>query len=173
MAGTGTTIYSGGIFHQIILEAAQIWRELAPHYFLADSFRGGSDLAGTCSLFFSGRLFWRQLRFGGNWLHIIFRRIVFEAAQIWRELVPHYFPLDCFGGSSDLAGTGSTLFSGGLFWKQFRFGGNWLHIIFRRIGFGGSSELAGTGYTLFSGGLLWRQLDLAGTGSTLFSGGFF
>jgi hypothetical protein len=24
-----------------------------------------------------------QLRFGGNWLHIIFRRIVLEVAQIW------------------------------------------------------------------------------------------
>ncbi len=27
---------------------------------------------GTGSTLFSGRLFWRQLRFGGNWLHIIF-----------------------------------------------------------------------------------------------------
>ncbi len=58
--------------------------------------------------------FWRQLRFGGNWLHIVFRRIV-------------------FGGSSDLAGTGSTLFSVGLFWRQLRFGGNWLHIIFQML----------------------------------------
>jgi hypothetical protein len=40
-----------------------------------------------------------------------------EATQIWRELAPHYFPADCFGGSSNLEGTGSTLFSGGLFWK--------------------------------------------------------
>ncbi len=55
-----------------------------------------------------------QLRFGGNWFHIIFRRIVFEAAQIWWELVPHYF-------------------SKGLFWRQLRNGGNWFHIIFRRI----------------------------------------
>jgi hypothetical protein len=55
--------------------------ELAPHYFPADCF-------------------WRQLRFGGNWLHILFRRIVLEAAQIWEELAPHYFPADCFGGSS-------------------------------------------------------------------------
>ncbi len=39
-----------------------------------------------------------RLRFGGNWLHIIFLG-------------------DCFGGSSDFAGTGSTLFSGGLFWR--------------------------------------------------------
>jgi hypothetical protein len=43
-----------------------------------------------------------------------------EAAQIGRELAPHYFLADCFGGSSDLAGTGSTLFSGGLFWRQLR-----------------------------------------------------
>jgi hypothetical protein len=26
-----------------------------------------------------------QLRIDGNWLHIIFRQIVLEAAQIWRE----------------------------------------------------------------------------------------
>jgi hypothetical protein len=65
-----------------------------------------------------------QLRFGGNWLHIIFRWVVLEAAQIWRELAQQYFPADCFGGGSDLAGTGSTLFSGRLFWRQLRFGGN-------------------------------------------------
>ncbi len=53
---------------------------------------GSSDLAGTGSTIFSGGLFWRQLRFGGNWLHIIFCLIVLEAAQIWRELAPHYFP---------------------------------------------------------------------------------
>jgi hypothetical protein len=59
---------------------------------------------GNCSTLFSGGLFWRQLRFGGNhnkktdtttqlywlkfggnWLHIIFRRIVLEAAQIWQK----------------------------------------------------------------------------------------
>ncbi len=156
MAGTGSTLFSGGlfwrqlkfggnwhqnIFRRIVLEAAQIWRELAPHYFLADCFGGSSDFAGTGSTLFSGGLFWRQLRFCGNWLHIIFRRIVLKAAQIWRELAPHYFPgdcfglfwivleaahiwrelalnyflADCFGGGSDLVGTGSTLFSGGLF----------------------------------------------------------
>jgi hypothetical protein len=96
------------------LEAAQIWRELAPHYFLVDCF---GNLEGTDSTLFSGRLFWRQLRFGRNWLHIVFQQIVLKAAQIWWELAPHYFPTDCFGGSSNLAGTGSTLFSGGLFWK--------------------------------------------------------
>jgi hypothetical protein len=73
------------------LEAAQIWRELAPYYFLAECFGGSSDFAGTGTTLFSSRLFWRQLRFGGNWLHI------------------HYFPAYCFGGSSDLAGTGTTL----------------------------------------------------------------
>ncbi len=101
------------------------------------------DLAGTGSTLFSGRLFWRQLRFGENWLHITFRRILLEAAQIWQELAPHYFPVDCFGGSSDLVGTGTKLFSGRLFWRQLRFGGNWHHIIV----FGGSSDLAGTGST--------------------------
>ncbi len=79
---------------------------------------------------FSGGLFWRQLRFGGNWLHIIFRWIVLEGAQIKWELAPHYFPTDCFGGRSNLVGTGSTLFSIRLFWRQLKFGGNWLHIIF-------------------------------------------
>ncbi len=107
LVGTGSTLFSGGF----VLEAAQIWQELAPHYFLVDCFGGSSDLAGTGSIVFSGGLFWRQLRFGGNWLHIIFRWIVLEVAQIWRELAPHFFPADCFGGSSDLARTGSTLFS--------------------------------------------------------------
>ncbi len=87
------------------------------NYFPVDSFGGSSDLAGTGSILFSNRLFWRQLTFTGNWLHIILRRIVLEASQIWMELAPHYFPADCFGGSSILEGTGSTLFSGGLFWK--------------------------------------------------------
>jgi hypothetical protein len=53
-----------------------------------------------------------------------------EAAQIWRELAPHYFLADCFG---NLEGTGSTLFSAGLFLSQLRFVGNWLHIIFQQI----------------------------------------
>jgi hypothetical protein len=48
-----------------------------------------------------GGLFWKHLRIGRNWFHIIFQRIVLEAAQNWRELVQHYFPADCFGGSSD------------------------------------------------------------------------
>ncbi len=90
-------------------------------------------MAGNGSTLFSGGLFLRWLRFGRNWLHIIFRRIVLEATQIWRELALQYFPADCFGGCSDLAGTGSTLFSGGLFWRQLRFGGDWLHIIFWQI----------------------------------------
>jgi hypothetical protein len=90
-------------------------------------------LAETGSEFFSGGLFWRQLSFGGNWLHIIIRRINLEAAQIWQELALRCFPGDCFGGSSDLAGTGFTFFSCGLFWRRLRFGWNWLHIIFRQI----------------------------------------
>jgi hypothetical protein len=57
------------------------------------------------------------------WWRLFYGRIVLEAAQIWRELAPHYFPADCFGGSSDLAGTGSTLFSVRLFRRQLRFGG--------------------------------------------------
>ncbi len=38
---------------------SEIWRALVPHYF-------------------SGGLFWRRLRFGGNWFYIIFWRIVFS-----------------------------------------------------------------------------------------------
>ncbi len=160
MAGIGSTLFSGGLFWRnfrfggnwlhsilgrIVLEAAQIWRKLASHFFPADCFGGSSDLAGTGStLFFrrivsdgsssdlaetgstlfSGKLFRRRLRFGGNWLHSIFRLIVLEETQIWQELAPHYFRTDCFGGSSDFAGTCSTSFSGGLFWRQLRFGGN-------------------------------------------------
>jgi hypothetical protein len=77
-------------------------------------------MAGTGFTLFSDRLICRQLKFGGNWLHIIFRQIVLEVAQILREMAPHYFLTDCFGGSSNLEGTDSTLFSDGLFWK---FGG--------------------------------------------------
>ncbi len=115
------------------MEAVQILRELVPDHFPGDCFGGSSDLAGTGSTLFSGGLFWKQLRFGRNWLHIIFWRIVLKAVQIWRELVPDHFLGDCFGGSSDLAGTGATIFSGRLFWRQLRFGGHWLHIIFRWI----------------------------------------
>jgi hypothetical protein len=83
----------------------------------------------------------------------------------------------------------STLFYGGLFWRQLRFGGNCSTLIsgglfWRQLRFGVNCS------TLFSGGLFWRQLrlggtttkkptqphictgsDLVGTGSTLFSGG--
>jgi hypothetical protein len=68
------------------LEAAQIWRELAPHYFPADCFEGSSDLAGTTTK---------------------------------KPTQPH----NCTG--SDLAGTGSTLFSGRLFWRELKLSGNW------------------------------------------------
>ncbi len=138
MAGTGSTLFSSRLFG------------------------GSSDLMRTGSTFLSGKLLWRRLRFGGNWLHIIFCRIVLEAAQIWRELAPHFFPANCFGGGSDLAGSGSTIFSGRLFWRQLRFGRNWLHIIYRRIVFGGGSDFVGTGSKLFSSRLFWRQLRFGG-----------
>ncbi len=144
------------------MEAAQIYREMAPHYFPTDCFGGSSNLEGTGSTLFSDRLFWK---FGGNWLHIIFRQIVLEAAQIWRELAPHYFSTDCFGGSSNLEGTGSTLFSDRLFLRQLKFGENWLHIIFQKIVLEAAQirrELA----------LHYFQADcfgnLEGTGSTIF-----
>ncbi len=112
-----------------------------------DSFGRSSDLRGTGSTLFSGGLFWRELKLSRNWLHIIFQQIVLGVAQIWRELAPQYFPTDCFGGSSNLEGTGSRLFSGRLFWK-----------------FGGSpfGNLEGTDSTLFSGGLFLSQLRFGG-----------
>ncbi len=179
LEGTGSTLFSGRLF-------LENWRELAPHYFLADCYKGSSDLVGTGSMLFLDRLFGRRLRFGGNWLHNIFRKIVLEAGQIWRELAPHYFPADCFGGSSNLVGTCSTLFSNRLFWRQLilfsdrlfwrqlKFGGNCLYIIIRQIVleiwrelaphyfpadcFGGSSDLVGAPSTLVSERLFGRQV---------------
>jgi hypothetical protein len=84
---------------------------------------------------------------------------------MWSEFLPklpHYFPKDCFGGSSDLAGTGSTLFSGGLFWRQLRFGRNHNKKPIQPHNCTGS-DLAGTGSTLFSGGLFLRELKLSGS----------
>jgi hypothetical protein len=48
-------------------------------------------------------------------MYLVYNTVVSFFAEIWWELVPHYFPGNCFGGGSDLAGTGSTLFFGGLF----------------------------------------------------------
>ncbi len=135
-------------------------------------------MAGTSSTLFSDRLFLRQLKFGGNWIHIIFHGIVME---IWRELAPHYFLADCFGGSSDLAGTdftlfsdrffggssnlagtGSTLFSDRMFLRQLTFGRNWLHIFFRWIVLEIWRELAPH---YFLADCFRGSSDLAGTGS--------
>jgi hypothetical protein len=58
---------------------AQIWRELAPHYFRLDSFGGSSDLAGATT------------KTRHNHTSV--------PAQIWWELAPYYFKADCFGGS--------------------------------------------------------------------------
>ncbi len=153
MDGTGSTLFSGRlfrrqlrfggnwlhiIFQQIVLEVSQIWRELASHYFLVDcfwKFRGNWLHIIFWWIVLEAAQIWRELAphyfltdcFGGNWLHIIFPQIDLEAAQIWWELAPHYFPANCFG---NLEGTGSTFLSGGLFQRQLRFGGNWLHIIF-------------------------------------------
>ncbi len=94
--------------------------------------------------------------------------------EIQRELTPHFFPADCFGGSSDLAGTGSTLFFDRFFLRQLKFGRTWLHIIladcleaaqiwwelaphyFQTDCFEDSLILEGTGSTLFLGGLFWK-----------------
>ncbi len=139
--GTGSTLFSDGLFEDSLnLEG------IDSTLFSDRLFGGSSNLEGTGSTLFFDRLFWWQLKFGGNLLPIIFWWIILE---IWRELTSHYFPADCFGGSSDLAGTGSTLFSGRLFSRQLKFGGNWLHIVLADC-FGGSSNLVGNGSTLFS-----------------------
>ncbi len=143
---------------------------VAPHYFPTDCFGGSSNSMGNDSTLFSDRLFWK---FGGNRLHIIFRRIVLEAAQIWRELAPDYFPTDCFRGISNLEGTGSTLFSSGSFLEIWR---ELAPRYFLADCFGGSSNLARTGSTLFSDRFfdcLGGSSNLAGTSFTLFSGGLF
>ncbi len=116
-------------------------------------------MAGTGSTLFSDRLFLRQLKFGGNWLHIIFRQIVFEAAQIWRELAPHYFLVDCFG---NLEGTGSTLFSGDFFFEAAQIWWELAPQYFLTDIFEDSLNLEGTGSTLFSNRLFWRQLKFGG-----------
>ncbi len=114
MAGTGSTFFSGRLFWRQLRFGGN-WLQIIFRRIVSDE--SSSDLLGTGSTLFFGRLFWRRLRFGGNWLNIIFRLIVFEETQIWWELAPHYFLGDCIGGSSDLAGTGSTLFSGRLFFE--------------------------------------------------------
>ncbi len=57
--------------------------------------------------------------------------------------VSHYFPADCFGGSSDLAETTT---------KKPTQPHNCT-----------CSDLAGTGFTIFSGGLFWSSSDMAET----------
>jgi hypothetical protein len=65
-------------------------------------------------------------------LHIIFRRIVLEAAQIWQELFHTIFRLIVLEAAQiwqepqQKNKTTTQLY-------YLRFGGNWLHIIFRQI----------------------------------------
>jgi hypothetical protein len=120
LAGTGSTLFSGGLFwDRFLLDLIKFFfgarlRYKLMYYYFYHGFDLREIIQFLCEfeciefecnkfvlvLVFGG-LFWRQLRIGGNWLHIIFQRIVFEAAQNWQELVQHYFPGDCFGGSSD------------------------------------------------------------------------
>jgi hypothetical protein len=171
LAGTGSTLF----FRQIVLQAAHIiFRQIV--------FGGSSNLEGTGFTLFSSRLFWK---FGRNWLQIIFRRIVLKAAQIWEEQAPHYFLTDCFGGSLNLAGTGTTLFSNRLLWRQLKFGGNWLYTLFSDRLFWRQLKFGGNWLHIIFGGIvleIWREVtphyfpadcfggssDWAGTGSTLF-----
>jgi hypothetical protein len=119
-AETGSTLFSGGLFwDQFLLDliknffGARLRYKLMYYYFYQ-----GFDLCEIiqfsckfeciefeCNKFVLvlvfGGLFWRQFKIGGNWLHIIFQWIVLGAAQNWWELVQHYFPADCFGGSLD------------------------------------------------------------------------
>jgi hypothetical protein len=65
-------------------------------------------------------------KLGGNWLYIIFRQIVLEAANL---VVMDRLFLRTAG--------------------YLRFGGNWHHIIFLRIVLDGGSQFGGDGQTIF------------------------
>jgi hypothetical protein len=65
---------------------------------------GLSDLAGTVSHYFwrivlEAAQIWQEPQQKNRHNHTT------VPAQIWRELAPHYFSADCFGGSSDMAVT--------------------------------------------------------------------
>ncbi len=88
-------------------------------------------MAGTGSTFFSIGLFWRRLnvylRFiptDGQMTVPFFPVVIFSGCNLiddkTRQKTSHYFPADCFGGSSDLVGTGSTTFFIGLFWSRLK-----------------------------------------------------
>ncbi len=79
-------------------------------------------------------------KLGGNWLYIIFRRIVLEAANL---VVMDRLFLRTAG--------------------YLRFGGNWHHIIFLWIVLDGVSRFGGDGQTIFTDRRLseiWRELAL-------------
>ncbi len=111
---------------------SEIWQELALHYFWAECFRGSrlggdgqivmifrqlSQIWGELAQHYFPVVCFGGIQFGGD------RQTIFtdsRSSEIWRELALHYFPADCFGIDyfqiiRDLAGTGSTLFSGGIF----------------------------------------------------------
>ncbi len=71
----------------------------APHSFPADYFGGSSDLAGTTTKKPTQPHNCTGSDLVGTCSTAFYRRIVLEVAQIWRELAPHYFPVDCFGGA--------------------------------------------------------------------------
>ncbi len=193
--GDGQTIFTDS-------RLSEIWRELALHYFWAEYFRG-SWLGGDSQIVMMFRRLskiGRELAlhyfpvdcFGGIQLGDDGQTIFTDSrlSEIWRELALHYFQAYCFGIDFfqiiwDLAGTGSTLFLGGIFWRQLI---GWWRPNFDDVQTI-ISDLAGTGSTLFSGGLFWRHptwwwwrdyfygqqviWDLVGTGITLFSGVLF
>jgi hypothetical protein len=83
---------------------------------------------------------WLKFKLGGNWLYIIFRRIVLEAANL---VVTERLFLRTAG--------------------YLRFCGNWHHIIFLRIVLDRGSQFGGDGQTIFTDRRLseiWWELAL-------------
>jgi hypothetical protein len=73
------------VFWRIVLEAAQIWQE--PFHII------------FWWIFLEAAQIWQEPQQRNRHNHTT------VPAQIWRELDPHYFPADYFGGSSDMAET--------------------------------------------------------------------
>ena len=102
LAGTGTTIFSGGLFRG----ETHILGGLNHNIFGWIVWRDGQtilDLAGTGTTIFSGGLFRGVNSYTlGDWHHNIFgwifwRWVVMDRLfWIWRELALQYFRADCF-----------------------------------------------------------------------------
>jgi hypothetical protein len=143
LAGTGTTIFSGGLFRHPNIFGWIVWRKP-----MGGDRHTVSNLVGTGTTKFSGGLFWgvnsyfgglvpqyfwlvclamgcdgqTVFDFGGNWHYKIFGRIVLRSKLIYfGGLTPQYFGWIVWRWVVTdrlfltLAGTGTTIFSGRLF----------------------------------------------------------